>query len=408
MLEQRRVLIAIGGGIAAYKVCEVISTLFKTGCQVRVILTSKSQEFITSLTVSTLSRHPAYTDEIFWQASHSRPLHIELGEWAQVILLAPLTANTLAKLACGMADNLLTNTVLASNCPILLAPAMNTEMWKQISVQRNWRQLQNDPRYHSTGPGLGRLACDTNGRGRMSEPAAIVSAVNSLLYTTGKRDLQDKRILITAGGTQEYLDPVRYIGNPSTGRMGIALAIAAHHRGAKVCLIHAGVSNELLNSLPDVDHYFVTSAQDMSEEVLKQFENTDWLCMAAAVADVKPASYHQSKISKSELPENLPLVPVPDILKLVASRKKSQQTIIGFAAQSGHILTPAKEKLVLKQLDVIVANPIDLRGVGFASEHNQGIFLDKLGREKEIPFCSKIDLANCLFDFVQEFVRLSN
>src|SRR4028118_1462087 len=167
MVRGRRVLIGIGGGIAAYKICEVVSTLFKTGAEVRVILTPSAPEFITPLTLATLSRHPAYTDDNFWQPIHQRPLHIDLGEWAEVFLIAPLTANTLAKLAHGMADNLLTNTVLASTCPVLLAPAMNTEMWEQQSVQRNWQELLTDGRYHSVGPEAGLLACDRVGAGRM-------------------------------------------------------------------------------------------------------------------------------------------------------------------------------------------------------------------------------------------------
>lgn len=166
----KRVLVGVGGGIAAYKVCELISTLFKSGVEVRVILTSTAQEFITPLTLATLSRHQAYTDEDFWQAKYSRPLHIELGEWADLFVIAPLTANTLAKLAHGMADNLLTNTVLASTCPVLLAPAMNTEMWEQLTVQRNWRDLLTDSRYHGMGTASGLLACDRVGAGRMAEP----------------------------------------------------------------------------------------------------------------------------------------------------------------------------------------------------------------------------------------------
>src|SRR4028119_1084919 len=218
-----KVLIGIGGGIAAYKVCEVISSLFKSGGEVRVILTRSAQEFITPLTVATLSRHQAYTDDDFWQAINGRPLHIELGEWADVLLLAPLTANTLGKLTYGLADNLLTNTVLASTSPVLLAPAMNTDMWEQVAVQRNWQQLLQDPRYHSVGPGAGLLACDRIGAGRMAEPPEIIASVQSLLHTQGKRDLAGKRVLISAGGTREHLDPVRFIGNPSTGKMGLEI-----------------------------------------------------------------------------------------------------------------------------------------------------------------------------------------
>ncbi|MGL5806089.1 MAG: bifunctional phosphopantothenoylcysteine decarboxylase/phosphopantothenate--cysteine ligase CoaBC, partial [Xenococcaceae cyanobacterium] len=271
MLSGRKVLIGIGGGIAAYKICEVISSLFKAGAEVRVILTQTAQQFITPLTVSTLSRHRAYTDRDFWQSDRPRPLHIDLGEWAEIFLLAPLTANTLGKLTYGLADNLLTNTVLASRCPILLAPAMNTEMWEQTSVQRNWKLLRQDLRYHNLEPGSGLLACDRVGAGRMAEPTEILIALQSLLHSKGDRDLINKRILISAGGTREYLDPVRFLGNPSTGKMGIALAQAAKHRGAEVTLVHAPIDEHLLTCLKDIRAIAVTSATEMRKEMLNYF-----------------------------------------------------------------------------------------------------------------------------------------
>lgn len=307
-----KVLIGIGGGIAAYKVCEVISSLFKAGIEVKVILTEGAQKFITPLTVATLSRHPAYTDQDFWQPLHHRPLHIELGEWADVFLIAPLTANTLGKLAQGLADNLLTNTVLASTCPILLAPAMNTEMWMQLAVQRNWQILNQDLRYHSADPGAGLLACDRVGTGRMAEPAEISPYLTSLLHTHGKRDLRGKQVLISTGGTREFFDPVRFIGNPATGKMGLALAQAAVHRGASVKLV-AG-------TLPDVsidrriEKFPVVTSEEMQHELLAHFPAADLILMSAAVADVKPASYNVEKLPKKLLPTELQLVTVPDIL----------------------------------------------------------------------------------------------
>ena len=188
--ERKKVIVAVGGGIAAYKVCQLISTLFQSQVELRVILTNSAQKFITPLTVSTLSRHQAYTDDDFWQPIYSRPLHIELGEWADLMVIAPLTANTIAKLAYGIADNLLTNTVLASTCPILLAPAMNTDMWEQITVQRNWQQILTNPRFYAMQTAQGLLACDRTGAGRMAEPEEIEVWVKSLLHTQGKRDLR--------------------------------------------------------------------------------------------------------------------------------------------------------------------------------------------------------------------------
>jgi phosphopantothenoylcysteine decarboxylase/phosphopantothenate--cysteine ligase len=401
-LKGRRVLVGLGGGIAAYKVCEAISTLFKAGAQVRTILTRAAEEFITPLTVTTLSRHPAYTDAVFWQPTRDRPVHIELGEWAEVLVIAPLTANTLAKLTWGLADNLLTNTVLASNCPVLLAPAMNTQMWEQSSVQRNWQQVLGDPRYHGVGPAAGLLACDRVGAGRLAEPEEIIATVQSLLHTGGTRDLLGKQVLISTGGTREYFDPVRFLGNPSTGKMGLALARAAMHRGAIVTLVHAPVTEKVP---PGIRAISVVSAAQMQQAMLSCFPDADIAVMAAAVADVKPADYATQKVPKRFLPEALPIEPVPDILAELGQRKQPHQRLIGFAAQTGEIVAPALEKLKTKQLDAIAANPIDQPNIGFGSEMNRAILLDKRGRHLEIEPCSKLQLAHHLLDFVRGMAR---
>jgi phosphopantothenoylcysteine decarboxylase / phosphopantothenate---cysteine ligase len=398
MVQGRRILIGVGGGIAAYKVGSVVSTLAKAGAEVRVMMTRSAKAFITPLTLATLSRNPSYTDDLFWQAQ-ARPLHIELGEWAEVMLLAPLTANTLAKLVYGLADNLLTNTVLASTCPILLAPAMNTDMWEQQAVQRNWHQIQTDSRYHWVQPGVGRLACDRVGTGRMAEPDVLLPHLLSLLHTGGQRDLVGQQILISAGGTREHLDPVRFIGNPSTGKMGIALAQAAVHRGAQVTLVHGPLAVPIgefgITPIP------VTTAAEMQQAMVAQLPQADWIVMAAAVADVKPATYHRTKLAKGELPDSLPLVGVPDIVAELAKQKRSAQKLIGFAAQTGDIVTPAMEKLQRKRLDAIVANPIDLPDSGFGSDANQAVLLDRSGRRVNVPICSKLAMAHAVYDFVQ-------
>ncbi|MBD1996429.1 bifunctional phosphopantothenoylcysteine decarboxylase/phosphopantothenate--cysteine ligase CoaBC [Leptolyngbya sp. FACHB-541] len=400
-IKGRRILIGVGGGIAAYKICEIISTLAKAGAEVRAILTNSAQEFITPLTIATLSRHPAYTDQSFWHPTHHRPLHIELGEWAEIFAIAPLTANTLAKLTYGLADNLLTNTVLASACPVLLAPAMNTEMWQQQSVQRNWQQVQTDRRYHTVGPAAGILACDRIGNGRMAEPSEILAQLRSLLHTGGKRDLTGKQILINAGGTREHFDPVRFIGNPSTGKMGVALAQAALHRGGAVTLVHAPMEAEVLADLSGVQMIPVTSAAEMHQTMLNYFTDADWTILAAAVADVKPTDYSSIKLPKRSLPTTLPLSSVPDIAADLGDRKRPHQRLIGFAAQTGDILPPALEKLQRKKLDAIAANPVDQPDSGFGSNQNQAIFLDKSGNKQTITPCSKLEMAHHLLDFVQ-------
>jgi phosphopantothenoylcysteine decarboxylase/phosphopantothenate--cysteine ligase len=396
-MKDRRVLIGLSGGIAAYKVCEVVSTLAKAGVEVRAILTESAQEFITPLTLATLCRHRAYTDRDFWQSSNNRPLHIELGEWAEVFVIAPMSANTLAKLTFGLADNLLTNTVLASTCPILLAPAMNTDMWEQMSVQRNWEQIFSDLRYHAISPGEGILACDRVGAGRMAEPQEILTQIESLLYTKGRRDLLGKKVLVSAGGTREHFDPVRFIGNPSTGKMGIALAQAALHRGASVTLVHSIADNFILKG---VKNHQVVSAQEMENAMLEYFTDADIIIMAAAVADVKPRDYSDDKLPKSQLPSQLPLQQIPDIVAQLGNRKQPHQLLIGFAAQTGDIVKPALAKLTQKKLDAIVSNPIDQKGVGFGSNNNYAIFFDREGRQKEIPLCSKLEMAHQLLDFI--------
>jgi phosphopantothenoylcysteine decarboxylase / phosphopantothenate---cysteine ligase len=391
-----KVLIGVGGGIAAYKVCELVSRLFKTGVEVRVILTNSAQAFITPLTLATLSRHSAYTDDMFWQPIHSRPLHIELGEWADLLVIAPLTANTLAKLTYGMADNLLTNTVLASTCPVLLAPAMNTDMWEQLPVQRNWQQLLTDSRYHGMSTASGLLACDRVGAGRMAEPPEILTYIQSLLHTGGKRDLAGKRVLISAGGTREYLDPVRFIGNPSTGKMGLALAQAALHRGANVTLVHGAASWDVPLGVEAIP---VMNAEQMQRVMREYLASADVIVMSAAVADVKPRDYSTEKLPKRSLPQSLPLESVPDIVSELAKLKQPHQLLIGFAAQTGDIVAPALEKLQRKKLDVIVANPIDKTDSGFGSDNNQAIFLDKQGKQREIAPCSKLEMAHQLYNF---------
>lgn len=400
MLQGRRILVGIGGGIAAYKVCQVVSTLAKLGVEVRAVLTDNAQQFITPLTLATLCRHPAYTDEIFWQPNQSRPLHIELGEWAEIILVAPMTANLMAKLAHGLADNLLTSAILASTCPILSAPAMNTDMWQQPSVQRNWQLLQTDLRYHAVSPGSGILACDRVGMGRMAEPSEILTYLHSLMYTHGKRDLIGKHLLISAGGTREHIDPVRFIGNPSTGKMGVALAQAALHRGAKVTLVHAPIESRLLSTLSGARLISVVSAVEMRQAMLTCFAEADWTIMAAAVADVRPTEYSAEKLPKRSIPSQLSLSTAPDIATELSHLRRPNQRLIGFAAQTGDIFTPALEKLQRKKLDAIVANAVDQVDSGFGSDHNQAIFIDHEGRKVAVGQCSKLQMAHHLFDFI--------
>lgn len=399
-LHKIHVLVAIGGGIAAYKSCELISQLFKKGAKVKVILTDAAEKFITPLTVATLSRHPAYTDADLWQPTHSRPLHIALGEWADLMVIAPMTANSLAKLAHGLADNLLSNTVLASTCPVILAPGMNTEMWLQKSVQDNWQKLAQDKRYFPLHTNTGLLACDRIGQGRMAEPTEILTMIESIITTNGKRDLEGKNVLISGGSTREYLDYVRFIGNPATGKMGIALACACYHRGANVTFVAGNISEELLRYIPPIQVISVVTAQQMETAMVSNFAQADFIFMSAAVADVKPKQTFADKLSKKSLPQSIELAQVNDIVAQLGQMKKSSQKLIGFAAQTKDIITPALDKLKRKQLDAIVANPIDKDNAGFGSDTNEAIFIDKTGKQTPIPSASKLILAHHIIDLL--------
>ncbi|WP_373478646.1 bifunctional phosphopantothenoylcysteine decarboxylase/phosphopantothenate--cysteine ligase CoaBC [Geminocystis sp.] len=398
--QDKKILICVGGGIAAYKVCEVISSLFQQGANVEVILTESATKFITPLTLSTLARKQAYRDKDFWQPIHSSPLHIKLGKWADLIVIAPLTANTLGKLVHGLADNLLTNTILASTCPVMVAPAMNTEMWLQKSVQNNWQQLSQDSRYHLLHTNTGLLACDRIGKGRMAEAKEILIAIESIINSEGKRDLIGKKVLISGGNTREYIDPVRFIGNPATGKMGIALANACYYRGATVTFVAGNINSELLNLLPPIQIVKVTTAIEMESAMRSNFHNAEIIFMAAAVADVKPSEYSPDKLSKESLPKSLKLEQVNDIVARLAKIKQPYQKLIGFAAQTGDIITPAKEKLLRKKLDAIIANPIDKDNAGFATDTNEAIFISEKGEEIILKPSTKLALSHKIIDLI--------
>lgn len=400
-LQGKKILVGITGGIAAYKVCEVISQLVQAGASVRGVMTEAAREFITPLSITTLCRYPVALDEHFWQPVHQQPLHIQLAEWADLLVIAPLTAHTLGKLAMGLADNLLTTIVLASTCPILVVPAMNTDMWLQRTVQRNWLDICEDSRYHCLEPNSGLLACDRIGKGRMVEPQAIYSYITSLLYTQGRRDLRGKKVLISGGSTREYIDAVRFMGNPATGKMGIALAHAAYHRGAEVFFVAGNIDSSLLESLPLLELIPVVTALEMHQKMLHYFGEADITIMAAAVADLKPTQIHADKLPKSKLSSSLDLSPVADVVADLGNRKQPHQKLVGFAAQTGDIITPAQEKLHRKKLDAIAANPIDQPQSGFAGDYNQAVLIDRHQRQLQVLPCSKLHLAHHIFDFVR-------
>jgi phosphopantothenoylcysteine decarboxylase / phosphopantothenate---cysteine ligase len=402
-MNERKINILVGicGGIAAFKVCEVVSSLGKSDRAVKVVMSQSAIGFINPLTFSTLSRNPVHTDRDFWHGNQGKPLHIELAEWADLILIAPLSANTLGKLTWGMADNLLTNVVLASSCPILVAPAMNTTMWQNIQVQKNWQALLENQRYHAIAPRSGRLACDTVGMGRMAEPQQILASLESLIFSQGKRDLQGQKVLVSGGGTREYLDAVRFLGNPATGKQGLAIAQAAHDRGAEVTLV---LGNNPSENLP-FRTINVETAAEMAMEMERNFVHSEITIMAAAVGDLRPKFRSDRKLSKSEIPLNLELELIPDILGNLSKIKQNHQILVGFAAQTGtlaEITELGQKKLEAKNLDAIAINSINPNqsDTGFGSDTNQVIFCDRSGRLIHTPLGSKLEIAHLIFDFL--------
>lgn len=363
MLENKNILIGITGGIAAYKICSLIRLFRKARANVRVVVTPNALQFVTKLTLQTLSNNEVYVDN--FEIDEYKPEHISLSE-ADIFVIAPATANTISKIANGICDNLLLSTACAFANPILLAPAMNTNMWNNTFVQENLNKLKKHGCY-VLNPETGYLACGTNGAGRMVEVEDIFEEVSRIL--SQNKVLSEKKILITAGGTKEKIDPVRYISNCSSGKMGIALADCAHEMGADVTLVSTfGVDKPYKNIVTE-------SAQEMEKAVHAELSEQDCVIMAAAVADYRVANYSEQKMKKtSEDRISLELVKNPDILKSLAGSKAK---IVGFCAESENLLENAKTKIRNKGCDFLVANDISRKDIGFSSDLNEVYILDK-------------------------------
>lgn len=390
MLKGKNVVVGVAGGISAYKVVDVVSRLKKQGANIYVIMTKAATNFVTPLTFREISGHPVVVD-MWAEATNWNVEHIALASRADLFLLAPATGNIIGKIANGIADDMLSTTVMATTAPILVVPAMNTNMYLNTIVQQNISKLtQLD--YYFMDPGCGKLACGTEGIGRLPEPEAIVEKVIEILKTN--HDFTGKKILITAGGTQEAIDPVRYIGNRSSGKMGYALAEVAAHRGAKVTLV-SGPTH--LISPPGVTREVVQSASQMQDAVLAHFAESDIVIKAAAVADYRPQNMSEHKIKKTGETLHLILEKNPDIL-LQLGRLKTHQMLIGFAAETQDLLVHAQDKLTRKNLDMIVANDVTIPGAGFNTDTNIAKLLYRDGRIEELPQMSKKMLAEVILD----------
>ena len=393
-LANKHILLCVTGGIAAYKAAEIIR-LFKTsGSNIRVLMTEAAQEFITPLTMQALSGNQVHTDLLDTKAEAAMG-HIELAKWSDIILIAPCSANSIARLASGKGDDLMTAVCLAAECKIYFAPAMNQAMWSDSRTQENFKKLINN-NFISIGPDSGEQACGDEGFGRMSEPQQII---NQIASTFSQGLLAGKKILITAGPTREKIDPVRYISNRSSGKMGFSIAEAARDAGGLVSIISGPVNLETPN---EVERINVESADEMLKEVDKAINNFDLFISTAAVSDFKPEEYENQKIKKQKKANNLnlELIKNQDILKSV-SENKGDLKVIGFAAETQNIIENAKKKLKEKNLDLIIANDVSDDSIGFDSDENE-VYLITKKIEKKISKISKKKLSRNIIEFIAE------
>ena len=387
MLKGKNVLLGVTGGIAAYKTADLASKLIKQHANVDVIMTRNATEFITPLTFESLTHTKCVTDT--FDRNHPWEVeHIALADKADVLVIAPATANCIAKLAHGIADDMLTTTALACTCPKIIAPAMNTKMLENPATQRNLKTLEEDG-YIIVTPGDGYLACGTVGKGRMEEPANILEEI--LHVIAYPKDMEGKKVLVTAGPTREAIDPVRYISNHSTGKMGVALAKVAAGRGAEVTLVAGPLEVEVPGYIHVVD---VITAEDMFREVTKRAADQDIIIKAAAVADYTPAVVAEDKVKKGDADENLalPLTRTKDILKYLGEHKKENQLLCGFCMETKDLLENARKKLESKNLDMICANNLKVAGAGFGVDTNVITMITK-DKEIELELMSKDEVA---------------
>ena len=393
-LKGRKILIGITGSIAAYKIPLLIRLLKKSGAEIKVVMTEAATDFVTSLTISTLSESPVFIDP-FDKRTGSWNSHIELGNWADLFLIAPVSANTLAKMAMGNADNLLMTTYLAARCPVFFAPAMDLDMYKHPTTQRNIEVIRTYG-HRLIEPREGELASGLCGAGRMEEPEEIAKLIEE--YFVPDKSFAGKKVLITAGPTYENLDPVRFIGNYSSGKMGFALADAFLQRGASVTLV-AGPVN--LNTPPgDLQRIDVTSSDQMFEICLANAPGADIIVMAAAVADFQPVVVSDNKLKKAESKLSIDLKPTHDILSELSKNKKPGQLIVGFALETDNELNNARLKLQNKKADLIVLNTLREPEAGFKTDTNKITILHRSGDMKEYDLKPKTEVAKDIVDYI--------
>lgn len=390
MLKGKNILLGVTGGIAAYKAANLASLLVKQHANVTVIMTENAREFITPTTFDAITGNRAITDTFDRNHEFSTE-HISLSDSTDLVIIAPATANVIAKLVHGIADDMLTTTVLACDCPKLIAPAMNTKMWNNPITEDNIKKAR-EYGFEIIEPDSGRLACGTCGNGRLREPEEILEAITA--FISAPKDMCQLHVLVNAGPTREKIDPVRFISNNSTGKMGYAIASAAIARGAKVTLVSGPTE---LKPPMYAETINVTSAMEMFNEVTDRSDDADIIVLAAAVADFTPATVSDQKIKKENASGQILLERTPDILKTIGNAKTEKQVVCGFAMESEEVLPNARRKLSTKNLDLIVANCISTPGAGFAHDTNQVTILTNYD-EEALPLMSKIRCAHKILD----------
>ncbi len=397
MLEGKTVVVGVCGGIAAYKVVEVVSRLQKLHADVNVIMTENAAEFVTPLTFRSISHNPVITDmfddPVKWDIQH-----ISLATKADIIVVAPATANIIGKVANGIADDMLSTTIMASKAPVVFVPAMNTNMYENLIVQENIKKL-TERGYKFLEPETGLMACGTTGSGRLPEPSAIVESVGELVC--GKSDLKELKVLITAGPTQEPIDPVRYISNRSSGKMGYAIATQASKRGAQVKLISGTVN---IKNPFGVEIVGVKTAREMFNEVMKSYEAFDILIMVAAVADYKCTQIAEKKIKKKGENLTIELIKNPDIAKELG-KVKGNRILVGFSAETNDLVNNACEKLAAKNLDLIIANDVTQEGAGFGTDTNIIKIIKRNGEIIDFPIMSKLEAGDKILNEALQILK---
>ena len=396
MLKGKHIILGITGSIAAYKSAVLCRLLVSAGAEVKVVMTPLAKQFITPLTMATVSQHPILVD-FFNPENGEWNSHVKLGEWADLYLIAPATANTMAKMASGVADNLLLTTYLSARCPVAVAPAMDLDMYAHVATQRNMEQLRRDG-VHIVEPGSGFLASGLVGKGRMAEPEQIVEAVKAIL-SEKKKSLEGKHFLVTAGATIEPIDPVRFISNHSSGKMGYAVAEVLAERGAQVTLVSGRTSLAVPQGVSRVD---VLSAEDMWQECVARFDECDGAVMCAAVADYTPCIVAEQKMKKSDSDMKIELRRTKDIAATLGANK-GKRVLVGFAMETEHEQQNAVSKLERKNFDFIVLNSLRTEGAGFRGDTNVVTLIDR-EQSEPLPLMSKHEVAVRIVDKIEKFL----